>query len=38
MKIHMGKDGIAVIEMDNPEELEELMDYEEYESYLEEES
>jgi len=23
--------------MDNPEELEELMDYEEYESYLEEE-
>ncbi|HHW19952.1 MAG TPA: glycine cleavage system protein GcvH [Thermodesulfovibrio thiophilus] len=33
-----GKGWIAVIEMDNPEELEELMDYEEYESYLEEES
>ncbi|MGC8795823.1 glycine cleavage system protein GcvH [Thermodesulfovibrio sp. 3462-1] len=32
-----GKGWIAVIEMDNPQELEELMDYEEYESYLEEE-
>lgn len=32
-----GKGWIAVIEMDNPEELEDLMDFEEYESYLEEE-
>ncbi|MGB9711013.1 MAG: glycine cleavage system protein GcvH [Thermodesulfovibrio sp.] len=32
-----GKGWIAVIEMHNPQELEELMDYEEYESYLEEE-
>jgi len=32
-----GKGWIAVIEMDNPQELEDLMDYEDYESYLEEE-
>jgi len=32
-----GKGWIAVIEMDNPRELEDLMDYEDYESYLEEE-
>lgn len=33
-----GKGWIAVIEMDDPTELEDLMDYEEYESYLEEEA
>jgi glycine cleavage system H protein len=32
-----GKGWIAVIEMDNPRELEDLMDYEDYEIYLEEE-
>lgn len=32
-----GKGWIAIIEMDDPSELEDLMDYEEYESYLEEE-
>ncbi|MCS7214585.1 MAG: glycine cleavage system protein GcvH [Thermodesulfovibrio sp.] len=32
-----GKGWIVVIEMDNPQELEDLMDYEDYESYLEEE-
>lgn len=32
-----GKGWIAVIEMDNPQELDDLMDYEDYESYLEEE-
>lgn len=32
-----GKGWIAVIEMDNPRELEDLMDYEDYETYLEEE-
>jgi glycine cleavage system H protein len=31
------KGWIAVIEMDNPEELENLMDYEEYESYISDE-
>jgi glycine cleavage system H protein len=33
-----GKGWIAVIEMDNPSELEELMDTEEYEAYIEEEN
>uniref|UniRef100_A0A7C4AIX9 Glycine cleavage system H protein n=1 Tax=Thermodesulfovibrio aggregans TaxID=86166 RepID=A0A7C4AIX9_9BACT len=33
-----GKGWIAVIEMEHPDELEDLMDYEEYESYLEEEA
>lgn len=32
-----GKGWIAIIEMDNPQDLEDLMDYEEYETYLEEE-
>jgi len=32
-----GKGWIAVVEMDNPRELEDLMDYEDYETYLEEE-
>jgi len=32
-----GKGWIAVIEMDNLSELDDLMDHEEYESYLEEE-
>lgn len=32
-----GKGWIAIIEMDNPQELENLMDYEDYETYLEEE-
>lgn len=32
-----GKGWIAIIEISNPHELDELMDYEEYESYLEEE-
>lgn len=32
-----GKGWIAVIELDNPQDLDDLMDYEEYESYLEEE-
>jgi len=32
-----GKGWIAVIEMDNSHEIDDLMDYEEYESYLEEE-
>ncbi len=33
-----GKGWIAVIEMEHPDELEDLMDYEEYEGYLEEEA
>ncbi|GAB6182289.1 glycine cleavage system protein GcvH [Thermodesulfovibrio hydrogeniphilus] len=32
-----GKGWIAVIEMDNPDELDDLMDYDEYEAYIEEE-
>jgi len=32
-----GKGWIAVIEMDNPAELEDLMDFDEYEAYIEEE-
>ncbi len=32
-----GKGWIAIIEMDNPPDLENLMDYEDYETYLEEE-